>query len=361
MERDTWSRWSSILLTLTLGGLLVYFGLRIAFPILLPFLLALLIALPLRPLSKKLSRILHLPHRLCAAVLLVLAVGGSAWGIGAVIGRLWQELVGLCERLIADGELQEALTGVGAWIDSLRARLGMETNAGQTEQSYRMVSELLGNLLSSLASGLPPMIGKMVSSLPSIFFSVILTVLAGYYFCVDGERIRSGVISLLPMRVRRIGRIARDQIRTAFARYIKAYLWLLLLTFACLLVGLLILRVEYAFLLALLIAVLDLLPVLGVGTVLIPWSIVMLIGQRYFLGFGLLLLYLTVTLIRQIVEPRLLGKSLGLHPMLTLFSTYAGFVLLGVFGMILGPIVAVLIKQAVELGREAKCEAQNAE
>ena len=117
------------------------------------------------------------------------------------------------------------------------------------------------------------------------------------------------------------------------------------LTFAMLLIGFWVLRVEYAFLLAFLIALADLLPVIGVGTILIPWSIVMLLQRQFYLGFGLLILFFAISLVRQVAEPKVLGKSLGLHPLLTLFATYVGFVLFGIVGMILAPIVALFAKR----------------
>jgi sporulation integral membrane protein YtvI len=126
--------------------------------------------------------------------------------------------------------------------------------------------------------------------------------------------------------------------------YLKAYLLLFLLTFSELFLGFSILRVEYALLLALLVSLVDLLPVLGVGIVLVPWSIVMLLQRDYRLGAGLLILYGTVLLVRQIMEPRLVGKSLGLHPLITLFASYAGWRLFGVLGMLLGPVLALAIK-----------------
>ena len=136
-----------------------------------------------------------------------------------------------------------------------------------------------------------------------------------------------------------------DAMRDIFRRYIKAYGILLAMTFALLLVGFWTLRVEYAFLLAFLIALADLLPVIGVGTVLIPWGIVMLLQKQFYLGFGLLILYLVISLVRQVAEPKVLGKSLGLHPLLTLFATYVGFTLFGLLGMILAPVAALLAKR----------------
>jgi predicted PurR-regulated permease PerM len=134
-------------------------------------------------------------------------------------------------------------------------------------------------------------------------------------------------------------------LRDVSRKYIKAYGILLLLTFALLLIGFWILGVEYAFLLAFLIALADLLPVIGVGTILIPWGIIMLIQKEFYLGFGLLILFLAISLIRQVAEPKVLGKSLGLHPLLALFATYVGFTLFGLLGMILAPIVALLGKR----------------
>ena len=119
------------------------------------------------------------------------------------------------------------------------------------------------------------------------------------------------------------------------------------MTFALLFPGFCILRVRYAFLLAVVIAFVDMLPVLGVGTVLIPWSTVVLLQKNYYLGFGLLILYAAVLILRQILEPRLVGHSLGISPILTLFSTYAGWKLLGFWGMILGPVLAMLGKNLV--------------
>ena len=120
------------------------------------------------------------------------------------------------------------------------------------------------------------------------------------------------------------------------------------MTLFLLLVGFLVLRVKYAFLLALLIAIVDLLPVLGVGTVLIPWAITVLLGGNYVFGVGLLILYAVVLIVRQLCEPRLIGKSLGIAPLPALFATYAGWQLLGFVGMLIAPLAAVLIKAVYE-------------
>ena len=102
--------------------------------------------------------------------------------------------------------------------------------------------------------------------------------------------------------------------------------------------------VDYALSLSLAVAAVDLLPVLGTGTVLIPWGIFSLLTKNFRLGFGLLILYALLTVVRQISEPRVLGQSLGIHPILTLVAIYGGLRLAGVWGMLLFPLALVIIK-----------------
>jgi sporulation integral membrane protein YtvI len=217
---------------------------------------------------------------------------------------------------------------------------------GENAQAfYDGVMQMVGNLLSSLASRLPDLAASVFSALPSVLFFLIVSVVACFYFCTDGISITRGLGSLLSQKWQQKLPSIKENLRDVLRKYIKAYGILLLLTFALLLIGFWILGVEYAFLLAFLIALADLLPVIGVGTILIPWGIIMLIQKEFYLGFGLLILFLAISLIRQVAEPKVLGKSLGLHPLLALFATYIGFTLFGLLGMILAPIVALLGKR----------------
>ena len=122
------------------------------------------------------------------------------------------------------------------------------------------------------------------------------------------------------------------------------------LTAAELLIGFLLLSVDYAVLLALITAVLDALPVLGVGIVLIPYAILSFAMGNTVTGIGLLILYGVITVVRQIAEPRLVGKSLGLHPILMLIAFYAGWRLFGVAGVLIGPLLAMVIKSLAARG-----------
>ena len=126
-------------------------------------------------------------------------------------------------------------------------------------------------------------------------------------------------------------------------KYILSYSLIMLITYLTLLLGLIILRVRHAPVLALFIAVLDILPVIGVGTVLIPWGIYSIVVGNRLLGIGLLVLFVANTVIRQTSEPRIVGKSLNLHPLLTLMMIYIGYGLFGVLGVFILPLIAVTL------------------
>jgi predicted PurR-regulated permease PerM len=114
------------------------------------------------------------------------------------------------------------------------------------------------------------------------------------------------------------------------------------ITFAELFVGFLILGVNYSFVLAFLISIIDFLPVFGTGVILLPWGIVLLLMKNYFLGIGILLLLTIMAVVRQVIEPKIVGKSLGVHPILSLVTLYVGFQLFGIVGMIFLPIVSII-------------------
>ena len=346
MKEIRWERVASVLICLLLGAVVVYLFFCYAFPLLLPFLLAYAVSCLIRPIANKFASHTHLPRGVCAVLLLLLVFGFGGWGIWAGSVRLIAELGNFLESLLSGGGLFDAVDSLMLWAEKIGARLGFfSKDAENTQAFYNAVMQMIGNLLSSIAARLPELAASLFSALPSVLFFLVVSVVACFYFCTDGAQITHHIASFLPQkwqkRLPKIGNAVRDIVR----KYIKAYGILLALTFALLLIGFWILRVEYAFLLAFLIALADLLPIIGVGTALIPWAIVVLLQKNFYFGFGLLILYLVISIIRQVAEPKVLGKSLGLHPLLTLFATYVGFSLFGLPGMILAPIVALIIKR----------------
>ncbi|MBQ8432845.1 MAG: sporulation integral membrane protein YtvI [Clostridia bacterium] len=358
MEGFAWERWAAMLFCLAAGALGVILAWRYLLPVFFPFLLAWLISLGIHPLSRGMARILRLPQKGCAAVLFLLFLSALVLLATLSVRRVLQELTGLLDRLVEnDGRLPGFSEGFFDPVAFVMQRFGAEGGDGGRyaafrEELERWMTHLSEQLMETLSREIPALAGRILGALPSAFLVTVVTVIAGFYFCMAEAGSWRRRLAWLPLGLRERLPRWKQRLKQISWRYLRVYLLLLLLTFGELLFGFLLLGVEYAFLLAVVVAVVDLLPILGVGTVLVPWALVVLLQKNYFLGFGLLILYAAVVILRQLLEPRLMGKSLGLSPLLALFAGYAGWRLLGFWGMALGPVAALLVKSAVAPMRE---------
>ena len=267
------------------------------------------------------------------------------------VSRLISEAERLLEWLAADsGRLGESIASIFDRLTSMGdRRIPLIENLMKIEQFRevwenidKIVAEAISSGVSALTRGIPAAVINILGSLPSIAIFLIVTVIACFYFALDLDAIHSAVISILPHKVSRTLPIIKRKLGETVAKYLRAYILLLFLTFCQLFVGFSIIGVPYPLLIALLVALVDILPVLGVGSVLIPWSIIETVFFKdIYTGIALLILYIIVTVIRQITEPRVVAGSLGLHPLVTIISMYVGLKVFGLFGMILGPMAAL--------------------
>ena len=214
-----------------------------------------------------------------------------------------------------------------------------------SEEFADHVTPIISRGLEALTAYLGAALGKIINATPNAFLGGVVTVLFIYYASMDLGRIGEVLNDVLPESIRRRADDVRRRLVGAVGRYMKAYAIIFALTFFEILAGLLILCPQYCFIGALGIALIDILPVLGAGLVLIPWGLICLLTGNVFRGVGLIVLYLAVTVIRQTVEPKIIGGSLGIHPLLTLTGIFVGYRLFGVGGMILAPIVICVVKE----------------
>lgn len=323
--------------------------------ILLPFLIGWSVAMAIVPISRKLAGKNEKRQKAVAVMLFIGLILLVVLIITLAFDRLLYEAQRLMERISDDSEHVYDLIGdtldfaqsVTEHIPFLSELTMGDDILGLRQRIDTLVGEVISNFVSGVSKKLPVWLGAMASAIPSFILFVIVTLISGFYFCVDLGGIHSGIKSLLPTGAsEKLAHIKRRVLGTAL-RYLRAYILLLLMTFGELFIGFSILKIDYALLLAAVIALIDILPVLGVGSVLIPWAAVVLISGNYYLGVGLFILYGCVALVRQISEPKIVGGSLGIHPLLTLISMYAGFKLFGLFGMIIGPAVALVVKSII--------------
>lgn len=348
MSDQKWIRYGAI--TLCLAGALaaVYMIGRFSVGLLLPFIIALLVAALARAGARRLANRLRVSERVLSAILVVLILVTVVSLCYLFFSRVLLELQQLLQQLLADSDDPEGmLARVFGFFQYLGERFSLvgggflETFIGDPQAFF---AEQLRNFLSGLSERLPAGVAALLGALPRILLFLMVTVIACFYFALDYPHVVAVTYRLVPARMREQLPSWRRSVGEFAGKYLKAYCLLFLLTLFELWLGLLLLRVRYSFLLSLLIALLDVLPILGVGTVLVPWALVSLLAGNTYLGIGLLLLYAVVTIVRQVAEPHLVGKSLGLHPILMLIAFYAGLRLFGVAGLLVGPALMLLWK-----------------
>ena len=349
MNKETVKFYSGLVICILGGIAIFYLGTKYLLPALLPFLIAWGIALLTRAVSDKLLSVVKLPKRPVRAVISLLLIAAVLATAYFVIFRIVTEAWHFLSDLAEDGTLGSILEII---INPFEGRFGSEYG----EQIGEWLEEALSNLISSVLSGVTTAVTSFAAAVPGIVLFLIVTVISAVYFAVDLEHINAALRAALPGRfVKSAGEFKGNSLKVLL-KYLKAYLFLMLITFAVTLIGFTLLRVEYALLIAFAVAILDMLPVIGVGTILVPWSIFCFATGNIRLGVGLLVLFLVNELIRQFAEPRILGKSLGIHPLITLVMLYSGYSVLGIFGLLLLPVLTILLNTLIVRNSSSKIE-----
>lgn len=341
MQDYKWERRASIIFCIGAAVLFGWFVFKYLLWAILPFIIGWLVALLVTPISKWIARKTSLPRKLCAAVVMIAVMAILVSVATLLIDRLVYEVSRLLDMLKNANISLDIDLMVGKIID--RFPLLGKIFEGKTEQLTDMAVQVISSSLSALGKLVPTTVFSAVSSLPSILLSFMVTLLACFYFSLDLDAIHAAVAVLLPERWQEEWNGAKQKVFGVIAKWARAYFILFLITFAGLLIAFMILRVDYALLMALIGAIVDVLPVVGVGTILLPWAVWSFISGDAFMGVGLLVTYGALTVLRQVVEPHIVGASIGVHPLLTLVAMYVGFRLFGIPGMIIFPGVLALV------------------
>lgn len=345
-----WGERAAKLICLAFAVAVLWLTVRYAAPILAVFLIAWAVASVIHPLAKRTHRAWRIPQKLCAAVYFLLFLVLLGWLLFFGIARLMEECGEWLAWLDANHEQTEQaclaiLDRAGQWLSRLPFVRHAEGIASLGASWQETIAEFLREAVSKAATRLAAQTASLLGALPKLLIFFAVTVMACLYWSVDYDKIATFLTSLLPSAAANKLHHFRTTAGRVVRSYLRAYLLLWLLTFGEVLIGLLILDQPYPLPVAAGIATVDLLPVLGSGTVLLPWAVVQLLLRQYSLGIGLLILYGVITVVRQIAEPHLVGGSLGLHPLASLLGMLLGFQLFGVLGMALGPLAALLVKE----------------
>ena len=339
-----WTRVIKNILYVVLLLLGLYIALRLSI-FYMPFLIAFVISLMIEPAIKWIMKKTKLSRRtssiLIFAIVSIIILGSLAW----ILITLFSESSSLLQSL--NDYFDKAYIQFQALMDRFdfdKIHLSDEI-LNVVQNSTGDILETVSNWLRNSLTGLI----NLVTSLPSIAICIGITVVALYFICVDKIYILDQIEHHLPkVWVKKIGSHLRDLIQT-LGGYLKAEATLILISFIISLIGLYVLqftgfRIQYPLLMALFIGFVDALPILGSGTVMVPWAIICAINGDFNLGIAIIVLLIIMSVARQVLEPKLVSKNIGVHPIFTLIAMYTGFKVIGIMGLLIGPIVLIIFK-----------------
>lgn len=335
-------------------------------PFLLSFFFAVLLQKPLRHLDKKTKNKFHTLWSLLLVLLCIIIILGPVITIIALIGREIGSFISYLTDQLSD--LPAFLATLEKEILNLLQFLpdSVYTTVSDTISDFfsRMINNFdlseLGIDMNSITSGLTTGVSGIfgvVRNIPSILIGIVIGIIAWIFFTKDYDYIVNFIKLQLPEGKKNILSEMKQIFSTTVLKMVRAYALIMFITFCELFLGLSILNWtgimnnNYIFMIAIAIAVFDILPVAGSGGILIPWSIISLVLGDYSKAIGLIVIYVVISVIRQYIEPKIVGSSLGVHPIVTLAGLYFGLKLFGFLGMFIVPITVMTLKAFNDAGR----------
>ncbi|WP_445612747.1 sporulation integral membrane protein YtvI [Geobacillus sp. YF-1] len=331
-------RWLLIVLLLAVGVWLV--------PYSVPLLLALATALLLEPSIRRLQQTYRLKrvHAVTAIFSLFIVIVGVLLYVLIVI--FVEQVMALSQKLPAF--LSEATKVLDRLIQTWQSY--SSSIPREIIESLERGVNTVQQMLLSFASSLTQSLVHYIAAVPAFLIHFLVYIVALFLICLDLPRLKQGVRRHLSERTeQRLGMIV-TQLSKAAVGFIKAQFLLSVITFFLALAGLVVLGIDYAALMALVIVIVDILPILGTGSVLVPWGIISIANGDKALGIGLIVLFVVITVVRRIIEPKVFSTNLGISPLAALVSVYLGFQLLGFIGLFVGPVVVILVEALAKAG-----------
>ena len=319
--------------------LIAFVLLQYGIPALAPFALAVVISWIVKRPIEWLMRKLHMPRRWAAILVLLIFYSTAGILVSLAAIKILSEIVTLVGSIpdIYENLISPAMNTLMEKIE--QSFLGMDSSlAAALEQMLEQFVASIGDILSSLSMSVMGMVSGITSSLPGLFIKIVLLIISTFFITIDYDKLTGFFYRQFRGESKKTFLEIKEYIFGTLFVCIRSYGIIMSITFVELSFGLSVLRIENAVLIAFLISIFDILPVLGTGGIMIPWVVLTALKGDYSLALGLLLVYVVITVMRNIIEPKIVGKQIGLHPILTLSSMFLGVQLFGVIGLFGFPI-----------------------
>lgn len=311
----------------------------------IPFLIAIAISMLIEPTIKWITKKTRLERKKSAIFVLIgvfaIIIGLLTIGVTTLISESSNLLSGLNEYVDMMYDKSKQLTNF-INFDGLENKGELNTII---ENSTRNILDRFSDVITEVLQS----VLKVVTSLPEIGIYTVITIIATYFLCTDRFYMLDQLEHHFPKEwVRKLGNHVRE-IASCLGNYLKAEFILIGIDFLTILIGLMILNffnynIQYPLLVAIGIGFVDALPLVGSGTVMVPWAVISALNGDLRLAIAILILYAIIIVARQFLEPKIVSSQIGIHPIFTLIAMYTGYKFKGIIGMLIGPIILIILK-----------------
>lgn len=309
----------------------------------MPFVVGWIVALIAGPMVRFFEEKIKLKRKIGSAFVIIAVIALVVLLIYFVAAQLIQQLMGLI------GALPDMWEGMASDLNDIAERMGEFFDKlpfaipANVSEAAEKIGGYLGDFFGKVSAPTIEAAGNFAKFLPGFFIGLIMTLLSAYFFVAERMQINEWFRKNMPAAVQMRYQMVRASLLRSVGGYLKAQLKIEIWMYLLLLIGLGILRVDYYALIAFVIAFLDFIPFLGTGTVLIPWAVIKILTGDYGMTIGLLIIWGVGQLARQLIQPKIVGDSIGVPPLPTLFLLYIGYKVGGVVGMIIAVPIGLLV------------------
>lgn len=316
----------------------------------MPFVVGWIIAMIANPLVRFLDEKIKIRRKAGSAIVIIAVIAliiAAGYWIGAILVRETAGFVrGLPELWAA---VEADVSRAGRRLENFSQYFSPELQR-QIENILNALTGFVSSIANNLGSPTVTAVGNFAKNLPSIFVGVIMCLLSSYFFVAQRDEVVRVFHKYMPESFREKWTLMYSSLKNAVGGYFKAQFKIEVWMYFLLLIGFFILKIQYALIIALLIAILDFLPVFGTGTVLIPWAVIKILGGNYKMAVGLLIIWCVGQLARQLIQPKIVGDTVGVPALPTLFLIFIGYKVGSVAGMILAVPVGIILANMYQAG-----------
>ena len=329
-----------------LGAVVVVYLTNNFFVVFSPFIIAYLVTRLLRPLVVKIESKIKLPRLITTLICMLLLVLVAALIIWFFVFNLIdgiEYVINLISENITAKNIME-------WVESIKTQLNDKADFFDMEINYNELTNSLLDIAKNVITELSDISLNIAMSIPGLVISCIIGSIASFYMLYDYDKLAAFINKQLSPKTKQFIDVFNNNVLWSLFKMIMSYVLISAICFVELGIGFYILGIKDAWFIAFIIAIIDVFPIVGSGGILVPWGIIAIVLGDPFRGIGLMVLWGVIVVVRQVVEPKIVGSQIGLHSLITVMALYLGLELMGGLGLIVGPLYVIICKKINEAG-----------